>query len=241
MEIVMDKKEYRQEIKFLLSPAQAVMLEQRIRAVMASDGHSGDDGSYRIRSVYFDTISDKAYSEKLAGTAVREKFRIRFYNMDSGTVRIERKEKKGALVRKETLPVSKAAADQIMNGNYEEILTYAHPLAAHIYAMSQAEALKPVVIVDYNRNAYVYPAGNVRVTFDSALQAGRITDNIWAPDSLSDVSEGNTILEVKFNQYLPEHIRQLVCSVPGIRTALSKYVLCRKNLRSKQGDYIGGK
>ncbi len=237
----MDKKEYRQEVKFLLSPAQAVILEQRIRAVMASDGHSGDDGSYSIRSIYFDTISDRAYSEKLAGTAAREKFRIRFYNMDSGTVRIERKEKRGALIRKETLPVSKTAADQIMSGNYEEILTYAHPLAARIYAMSQAEALKPVVIVDYNRSAYIYPAGNVRVTFDSALQAGRITDNIWTPDILSDVSEGNTILEVKFNQYLPEHIRQLVCSVPGIRTALSKYVLCRENLRSKQGDYIGGK
>lgn len=237
----MDEKKYRQEIKFLLSPTQAIMSEQRIRAVMEPDGHSGADGSYGIRSIYFDTVSDKAYSEKLAGVATREKFRIRFYNMNSDTIHLERKEKREQLVYKETLPISKAVADQIMSGNYEGLLSYGHPLAAHLYAMRQAEALKPVVIVDYNRNAYIYPAGNVRITFDSALQAGRITDNIWEPGNLSDVSGGDTILEVKFNQYLPEHIRQLICSVPGTKTALSKYTLCRENLRSKQGDYIGGK
>lgn len=237
----MDEKKYRQEIKFLLSPVQTTLLEQRIRSVMAADDHSNADGCYYIRSIYFDTCSDKAYCEKQSGVGVREKFRIRFYDMSSDTIHLERKEKRENLIYKEMFPISKATVDQLMNGDYEGLLSCEHPLAAHVYAMSQAELLKPVVIVDYTRRAYTYPVGNVRITFDSNLQAGRLGGDIWSQGILSDVLEGYTILEVKFNKYLPEHIRQLICSVPGTKMALSKYTLCRKNLLLKQGDFIGGK
>jgi len=237
----MDRKNYRQEIKFLLSPVQALLLEPRLGAVMSPDRHGAADGSYYIRSIYFDTCSDRAYSEKRAGLGTREKFRIRFYNMSPDVIHLERKEKRENLVYKEALSITQRTAEQIMNGDYRELLSCGRPLASHLYAMSRAELLKPVVIVDYTRKAYTYPAGNVRVTFDSGLQAGRITENIWTPGVLSDVLEGKVILEIKFNKYLPEHIRQLICSVPGTKSALSKYSLCRENLLLKQGDFIGGK
>ena len=101
--------------------------------------------------------------------------------------------------------------------------------------------LHPAVVVDYKRQAYVYPAGNVRITFDMALQAGRADIPVWDPGNVSDVLNGETILEIKFNQYLPEHIRMVLASVTGERIALSKYTLCRQNLLSKQGDYLGGR
>lgn len=237
----MGEKAYRQEVKYLLSPVQAVLLQQRLSAVMAADQHSTPDGTYHIRSIYFDTYSDRAYTEKLSGVHAREKFRIRFYNLNSDFIQLERKEKRENLIYKESASIPKELVNQIMNQHYEGLLSCSSPLAANVYAMSQAELLHPVVIVDYNRQAYVYPAGNVRITFDSALRAGRISQNIWEAGTLSDVLSQQVILEVKFNRYLPEHIRQLVSSVPGTKMALSKYTLCRENLLLKQGDFIGGK
>lgn len=236
----MEAQNYRQEIKFFLTPVQAVMLESRIQAVMSSDIHSSSDGCYNIRSIYFDAYSDKAYSEKQSGLAYREKFRIRFYNMSPSVIYLEKKEKRRNLIHKEALSITQNIVNQIMNGNYEDLLSIDHPLAGSVYALSRAELLKPVIIIDYTRRAYTYPAGNVRVTFDSALQSGRVTPNVWLPGILSDVLENNVILEVKFNQYLPVHIQQLICSISAPKMALSKYVIGRDNLKYKQGIFYGG-
>ncbi len=237
----MDEKDYRQEIKFLLSPVQARLLEQRVRAVMKPDEHNRAEGGYHIRSVYFDTCCDRAYQEKLMGVAAREKYRIRIYNMSPDGARLERKEKRGNMVFKEALPLTRNAVDQAVKGDFSGFLSHDGALAAGVYAMWRAELLRPVVVVDYRRAAYVYPVGNVRVTFDTALSAGRATGDIWSAGCFSDVLAGSIILEIKFNGYLPEHVRQVVGSVPGAKLALSKYVLCRKKLLMGQGDFIGGR
>ncbi|MBQ7954941.1 MAG: polyphosphate polymerase domain-containing protein [Lachnospiraceae bacterium] len=237
----MTEKVYRQEVKSLLPNTKAYLLEQRVASVLQPDEHAGADGVYYIRSIYFDTENDKAYEEKLMGISEREKFRIRIYGKDSHTVHLERKEKKENLIYKEVMAISRDTAQELVSGNFEGLLSYEHPLASEVYSKAKAELLKPVVIVDYRRKAYTYPVGNVRITFDSCLQSRAVAGSIWEPGALYDVLGQETILEVKYNQYLPEHIRQLVCSVPGQRLALSKYVLCRDNLQIKQGDFLGGK
>ena len=237
----MSAKLYRQEIKQLLSPAQTLLLEQRIGAVLQPDIHSGKDGSYSLRSIYFDTVTDRAYTEKEAGICDREKFRIRFYNYQDKLIKLERKEKRENLIYKEDLTISRQTAQAMIKGDFSSLPEYRHPLADLIYGLACSEGLHAVVVVDYIRKAYVYPAGNVRITFDTELQAGRPDLPIWENTGVFDVLQGSTILEIKFNQYLPEHIRQLLSSVPGQRMALSKYTLCRQNLLRKQGDYLGGK
>lgn len=237
----MSAKAYRQEIKKLLTPAQALLLEQRIRAILAPDTHSKPDGSYFIRSIYFDTLEDRAYTEKEAGICERDKLRIRFYDYQDGFIQLERKEKRENLIHKEALTISKDTALALLDNHYETLLPYRHPIADYMYAKASSEGLHPTVIVDYIRKAYVYPAGNVRITFDSSLRAGRPDIPLWNDSGGYDVMNGNTILEIKFNQYLPTHIRQLLSSVSGQRMALSKYTLCRQNLLWKQGDFIGGK
>ncbi len=236
----MGEKRYRQEIKSLLSPQKACLLEHRIASVLEPDEH-GMDGGYFIRSIYFDTENDKAYQEKRMGISEREKFRIRIYDLNGENVKLERKEKKENLIYKESMTISRKVAQEMIKGQFEGLLAYEHPLAAHFYSKAMAELLQPVVIVDYWRKAYVYPIANVRVTFDSCLQARAVEGDAWEPGMTFDVLQDATILEVKFDQYLPEHIRQLVCSVPGQRLALSKYTMCRDNLQIKQGDYLGGR
>jgi hypothetical protein len=237
----MPQKLYRQEIKQLLSPTQTLLLQQRISAILQPDAHSGADGSYYIRSIYFDTLSDRAYTEKEAGISEREKIRIRFYDFQDKVIKLERKEKRENLIYKDSLSISREAAEAALNGDYTPLLSCRSPLADYVYSLAASEGLHPTVVVDYVRKAYLYPVGNVRITFDTALQAGRTDIPLWQAGNVFDVLEGNTILEIKFNHYLPEHIRQVLSSVPGERMALSKYTLCRQNLLLKQGDYLGGK
>lgn len=237
----MAEKKYRQEIKRLLSPAQRLLLEQRIRAVMPPDIHSGSDGSYTIRSIYFDTITDRAYTEKEAGISEREKIRLRFYNCQDNLIKLERKEKRGNLIYKASMTVSKETADAMMQCDFSSLPDYRNPLSDSIYAMALSECLRPVVVVDYVRKAYTFPLGHTRITFDSALLSGSPEIPIWTPEGGSDVLGEDTILEIKFNQYLPEHISRLLNSVSAQRMALSKYVLCRNNLLWKQGSFLGGR
>lgn len=237
----MSVKPYRQEIKQFLSPAQTLLLQQRIGAVLPLDKHSGANDNYLIRSIYFDTFDDRFYTEKEAGISEREKIRIRFYNYQDNVINLERKEKREKLIYKEALSISAKTADAMLNGDYTSLPAYKNRLADYVYGLACSSGLHPTVVVDYVRRAYIYPAGNVRVTFDSALQAGRADIPIWQPGNTYDVLEDSAILEIKFNRFFPEHIRRLLASVPGETTALSKYTLCRQNLLLKQGDYLGGK
>lgn len=237
----MSAKPYRQEIKQLLSPARALLAEQRIAAVLPRDAYSGQQGSYTIRSIYFDTPSDRAYTEKEAGICEREKIRIRLYNFEDTVIKLERKEKRENLIHKESLSISRDTALAMLAGDFQELPAYRAPLADYIYGLAHSEGLRAVVTVDYVRRAYLYPAGNVRITFDLALQAGKPDLPLCDPSGTFQVLGNQTILEIKFNQYLPEHLRQLLGSVPGERMALSKYTLCRRNLLYRQGDFLGGK
>lgn len=237
----MTEKKYRREIKRLLSPAQRLLLEQRIRAVLPLDIHSGDDGCYSIRSIYFDTISDRAYTEKEAGISDREKIRIRFYNYQTDVIKLERKEKRGDLISKNSMAISKDIADAMLHNEYSYLPDCFNPLSDYIYGIAHAEGLRPAVVVDYLRTAYVFPVEHVRITFDSALQAGNPSIPVWTADGCFDVFGDNTILEIKFDRYLPDHIRQLVNSISAPQTALSKYILCRNNLLANQGNFLGGR
>ena len=236
----MKQKNYRQEKKHLLNPVQATLLEQRIRAALPLDTNS-DGGSYYIRSIYFDTRFDSAYEEKMSGVHEREKIRIRFYGLSKDVVKLERKEKRENLIHKEDCRIDAKTAEEMVRGNFEGLLAYKEPLAQYVYGLAKSEGLHAVVIVDYERKAYLYPVGNVRITFDSRLMARKIEGSIWEPGALYDVLGNNTILEIKFNQVIPVFIKELLSSVPGVRMALSKYTMCRENLQHKQGDYLGGK
>lgn len=236
----MKQKMYRQEKKHLLNPVQSMLLEQRIKAVLPLDANS-DGGSYYIRSIYFDTRFDKAYEEKMAGINEREKIRIRFYGLDKTIVKLERKEKRENLIYKEDCRIDAKTAEEMVQGDFEGLLQCESPLAQYVYGLSKSEGLHATVVVDYVRRAYLYPVGNVRITFDSELMARKVEGSIWEPGALYDVLGENTILEIKFNQIIPTFIKEILSSVPGVRMALSKYTMCRENLLHKQGDYLGGK
>ena len=218
---------YRHEWKHEINLCDMLVLRRRLSAVMKQDVHAVD-GKYLIRSLYFDNSSDKALREKIDGVNVREKFRIRYYNNDTALIHLEKKSKTNGLCLKESASLSFEQAQAIANGDYGLIAESGTPLIQELYSKMMSEGLRPKTIVDYTREPFVFAPGNVRVTLDYNIRTGITSTDFLNADCVT-VPTGDTsiILEVKWDEYLPDIIRDAV-QIPNCRTgAFSKYAVCR--------------
>lgn len=218
---------YRHEWKHEISYGDMLVLRRRLSAIMKRDEHAVD-GRYFVRSLYFDNASDKALREKLDGVNIREKFRIRCYNNDISFVCLEKKSKINGLCLKESVSLSTQQAQAIANGDYSWMADSGVPLIQELYSKMMSQGLRPKTIVDYEREPFVFRPGNVRVTLDYNIRTGMNCTDFLNHDCVT-VPIGNApiILEVKWDEYLPDIIRAAV-QLPNCRTeAFSKYAVCR--------------
>ena len=217
---------YRHEYKHEISRCDLLELRSRLSAVMKKDAHT-IDGKYFIRSLYFDNAQDKALREKLNGVNIREKFRIRYYNNDTSVIHLEKKSKVNGLCLKESAFLTKEMAQAIVDGNYEWMMKSDEPLIQELYSKMMSQGLRPKTIVDYWREPFVFPAGNVRVTIDYNIRTGLNCTDFLNPDCITVPTGDTVILEVKWDEYLPDIIRDIV-QIPSCRTGtFSKYAACR--------------
>lgn len=217
------RSEYKQEINF----SDMISLRQRLGAVCKRDDHT-QDGKYVIRSLYFDNIYDKALSDKINGVSKREKFRIRMYNNDSSVVFLEKKSKNNSSGLKDRARISKEEAERIIKGDYSFMMSSESELVKELYFKIRAQGLRPKTIVEYTREPFTFPAGNVRVTLDYNIRTGLNSTDFFNPD-LVMIPSGNAgaVLEVKWDEFLPDIIRDIV-QLKGRRTlAFSKYAASR--------------
>ena len=193
---------------------------------MKSDIHA-IDGKYFIRSLYFDNAQDKALKEKLNGVNNREKFRIRYYNYDTSIIHLEKKSKINGMCIKESTFLTKEMAQAIVDGDYRWMLKSNEPLIQEFYSKIMSQGLRPKTIVDYEREPFVFSAGNVRVTLDYNIRTGVNCTDLLNPDCVTVPTGDSIILEVKWDEYLPDIIRDIV-QLPSCRTGnYSKYAVCR--------------
>ena len=218
---------YRHEWKHEINYLDRLTLLTRLSAVMKRDSHAVN-GTYRIRSLYFDSLSDKALREKIDGVNVREKFRIRYYNGDLSWIVLEKKCKLGGLCAKESCRLTPEEAQRIVDGDPGWMLSADRPLCLELYAKMNAQGLRPKTIVDYTRDPFVFGPGNVRVTIDYNIRTGDFRTDFLNPETLTlPAGDAPMILEVKWDDYLPDIIKDAV-SLPGRRvSAFSKYEQCR--------------
>lgn len=218
---------YRHEWKHEINRLDRLSLLPALSAVMKPDGHA-KNGVYKIRSLYFDTPNDKALREKIDGVNSREKFRIRYYNNDTSYIVLEKKSKINGLCAKESCVISKDEAQKIIVGDISWMTECGRPLCTELYSKMRYQCLKPKTIVDYTREPFVFAPGNVRVTIDSDIRTGLFRKDFLNPD-VPMLPAGNSpiILEVKWDDYLPDIIKDAV-SLSGRRAgAFSKYRQCR--------------
>ncbi|WP_260288648.1 polyphosphate polymerase domain-containing protein [Peribacillus aracenensis] len=219
----------RQELKHGITYIDYMLLKTKIRHLMKLDPNAGPNGKYLIRSCYFDNISNKILNEKKEGYLNRDKYRVRIYGKSAGVVNLERKSKRNNLTFKSKCKTSKEEFEKMRVGDIEWMKDDERGLMRELYFEMTQYQLKPMTVVDYEREAYIYLYGNVRITFDSKVQSSlQNTDMFNKHLPMVDVLEPTeVILEVKYDEYLPEIIRYMLQGVNTVHEAYSKYQLSR--------------
>ena len=219
---------YRNEIKHVIDAGDKAAICANMRAVAKPDEHAGADGTYFIRSLYFDSLSDRALREKIDGVNEREKFRIRYYNGDPSFMHLEKKVKRNGLGYKVSERITAEEAQRIIDGDTLWMASSGRGLVIELYSKMKSQGLRPKTIVDYKRTPFVYAPGNVRVTIDENIRTGLGCTDFLNPECVTIPAGGSVILlEVKWDEYLPDIIRRAV-QVKNRRVgAFSKYQTCR--------------
>ena len=221
-----DSTALRHEWKHHIDTAGLLALRARLWAVLQRDPHALG-GSYQVRSLYFDNLADKALREKLESVNHREKFRLRFYNGDLSLLLLEKKTKTNGLCGKAQTPLTVEEARALLEGRHQE-LGASSPLLGELRRKIDNQGLRPKAIVEYTREPFLYGPGNVRVTLDYNIRTALSPADFLDPGCVTlPAADAPVILEVKWDAFLPDLVRDLV-QLPGTRTsAFSKYAACR--------------
>ena len=212
----------RREIKYQLSFAEYLVIKNRISLLLDRDKHAGDEG-YFVSSIYFDDIKETAYREKVDGVFDRRKYRIRTYNNDMGYIRLECKEKYNRWITKKSARIDERVSDSLVNGDFTVLSDNENDVLKQFYFVAREVGLHQVITVDYHREAYVYPASNLRITFDKNLRALFY----GLPDLSIPIYQNNSvIMEIKFDDFMPEIVRSVIPFETAKAISISKYRMC---------------
>jgi hypothetical protein len=222
-------KVLRNELKYYIKYTDYKLLSKLLKSLLSTDKHSMVGDGYTVRSLYFDTFYDKAFYEKVYGVGKRKKYRLRIYSNKDQNVKFEIKNKIKDMIYKETAIIKKEDALKVINGNYSCLLKYNDEILNKIYCDFKKEPFRPIVIIDYLREAYIYDLNKIRITFDHELSREDSELDLFktpiTPKNL--LREGLVVLEVKFNNYLPQWLCKALETIPTTRSAISKYCLGR--------------
>jgi SPX domain protein involved in polyphosphate accumulation len=219
----------RHELKCYINRKDYAKLSSFLKASMIEDKHNTKEGGYFIRSLYFDDHCDKAFYEKMAGIEKRKKFRLRIYGMNDQKVKFEIKNKWNNNILKETALISRADAKKVIGGDNEVLLKYNNSILNKIFYTFTNNIYRPVVMVDYTREAYVLPFNNIRITFDRFLSKNSVEFDLFDRNlpTWPSTDRKKIIMEVKYNHFLPGWIKKMIRSISFNRCAISKYCLSR--------------
>lgn len=233
----MNEPMYRHELKYPISSALLPLLRSRVRMLMRPDPHAGADGAYTIRSLYFDDIYNRCYYENENGTDPREKFRIRIYNASDRRITLECKRKERGKTLKFSCPLTREQTELLMKGQCVPDIENQPPLLRKLTLQMKTRQLRPIVIVEYERIPFVFSNGNVRITFDLNISSSDAVEDFLEPTypRRPIMPAGQHLMEVKFDEFLPDAIYRSLNLGQLQQTAFSKYYLCRRfSLRRKQ-------
>lgn len=224
----MQQTQPRTETKYWVSPPQAAQVQQNVSALLPLDPLSVGDG-YQVRSLYFDTLYDDDYYDKIDGVESRRKIRLRIYSPNSEWAKLELKEKRGEAQWKRGQAISRRQAQMLMEGRYSELARcLTSPFAQQLLARMESRGYLPKVLVEFRRKAYVEKTNTTRITLDSALQASETALDLFATSPAYYPVLCPTILEVKYQHFLLSHLRLALTCADSLPVAVSKYSLSRK-------------
>lgn len=220
----------RHELKYYINYGEYTHLSRTLDFVLDRDPAGDEYNEYAVRSLYFDTIFDDFFYEKISGVGNRQKYRIRIYNFSDKTIKLECKAKYGDQIAKQSLTIPRDLADQLIAADPTGLDRTSAPLLLDMYREMKTRLLRPVIVVDYVREAYTHAAEEVRITFDKQLHTGHTFIDMFDRymPTMPVLDDNLMVLEVKFNRVLPDYIQTMLAGISAQRSAVSKYVLCRR-------------
>lgn len=222
--------DYRHELKYMVTAEDMALLEGRIRGLIPLDVHAGEAGMYQIRSLYFDDYYNSYYLENEIGTDPREKFRIRIYNSDRGRISLELKRKEHGMTQKLSCLLKEEQCRTLMKGSLLPMNGNDPPVLKKLNLLMRTRLLRPKVIVEYDRIPFADKLGNTRITLDRNMASSDEIEHFLEPKLRRRpiMAAGRHILEVKYDEFLPDYIYQNLQLANLRQTAFSKYYLCRR-------------
>lgn len=219
----------RVELKHEITKMDCFLLRHNLQHMMKPDPHAGPNGKYLLRSVYFDNFADKVVTEKKEGFYRRDKFRVRLYDHNTDFINLEKKSKMNNLCQKQKCRITAEEYERMRHDDIGWMQDDPRDLVRELYVQMTLFQLKPITIVDYEREVFIYEYGNVRVTFDSSIKTSFRNNDLLNPDIIMiDTLEPNmVVLEVKYDEYLPDIIRKMLQVSDRRKSAFSKYQISR--------------
>ncbi len=225
---------YRHELKYFISFTNQRILAEILKSSLTLDpnGEGRPGNQYWIRSLYFDTLENSDFYDKEIGISTRKKIRIRLYDVKQEKVKIEIKNKFEQYMLKETASLSREDAKELIQGNKDILLKQNNVTLTRLYYLMTKDYYRPSLIVDYEREAYIGPIQNIRITFDKNIRVGTVDMDIFNPNlNLQPIfDEPTMVVEVKFNHFLPTWLKDILAAFHSDRYAISKYCLGRYTL-----------
>ncbi|QTD41883.1 polyphosphate polymerase domain-containing protein [Sporosarcina sp. Te-1] len=218
----------RTELKHEITEMDCFILRNRLKHTMQTDPHVNTRGTYFIRSVYFDNFDNKVLTEKKEGYLDRDKFRVRLYDYNTSLLHLEKKSKRNNLTYKQKCRITAEEYEKIRRGDIRWLEYDERSLLQELWIQMTLYQLKPITVVDYEREVFIYPPGNVRVTFDSQIKTSFRNNDLLNPELPMVSTDPNAvILEVKYDHYLPDIIKQLLQLGDRRKGTYSKYQISR--------------
>lgn len=221
---------FRKEIKYIIPAEQFLHMEKQLDCIMQRDPY-GNNGTYQIRSQYFDSVNDQDLQDNLSGVMEKRKIRTRIYGLQDQTVKLEYKCKSGNDSVKHSLLISRQEAEEMEKHNYHFLIRRPEELASFLYTKMMRGAYRPKTIILYSRTAFLYPVSDVRITFDHHISSSVNPHGLFREKiALTPVlPQDMGILEVKYNDFLPSVLKQVIRQADRSADAYSKYSSARLN------------
>lgn len=219
---------YRVEDKYICNDIDFFLLQTRIAAILEPDEKQYDEEGYSVISVYFDDVFDTHLQDTVDGNSIREKYRIRIYNNSLDVIKLEVKSKCYNRVAKKSRIITPSQMRLLLSGEQIPDTGSLEDPATLFNIAIEERKLCPKVIVAYERKAYVYDAGNVRITFDRNIRSSADVEAFGTPDIRYDMPEEyDAVLEIKYDEFLPGFVAELLELGNMQQTSFSKYRICR--------------
>ena len=226
--IVGTEPKYRFENKYRVSLTDCARITAALCFAMPYDRHTDETGHYTVRTMYLDNLYNTALLEKLDGVERRSKYRIRLYNGSTSYIKLEKKQRVHNMSQKTSCRITAEQCEKLLAGDTGFLLELDSPVAAEFYYKIRC-GYRPKCVMEYWRQAFAFEPGNIRITFDKYISAGYDCAEFLEPKITCTTvpMEAMAVLEIKYDNYLPEHISRILQIGKLSKNSVSKYVYGR--------------